>query len=97
MAYASYTNDQRTIEQGPVQGCFNNSETGAVFEYATRTAFDGDWAADYPHIVFMSDDSTRYATIKKTVAYVVVDETDTGQPIAERWAIKRHRQYPTAH
>tara|TARA_R110002020_G_scaffold428336_1_gene637900 strand:- start:254 stop:535 length:282 start_codon:yes stop_codon:yes gene_type:complete len=93
MTYAPYTNDRRAINQGPVLGCFNNSEFDTFFEYAARTAFDGDWAADYPHIVFMSDGSVRYATIKKTVAYVVTDETAAGTPIAERWAIKRHRRY----
>ena len=97
MAYAPYTNDRRAIDQGPVQGCFDNSETGAVFEYATRAPSNGDWAADCPHIVFMSDGSPRYATVKKTVAYIVVDEADNGHPVAERWPIKRHRQYAKAH
>ena len=99
MTYAPYkavteeAKDRRSINQGPVLGCFDNSETGAVFEYAARNAFDGDWAADHPHVIFMVDGSIRHATIKKTVAYVVTDEAADGTPIAERWAIKRHRKY----
>ena len=93
MTYPPYTNDRRTTNQGQVLGCFDNSEYDTFFEYANRTEFDGDWAEDHPHIIFMSDGSVRYATIKKTVAYVVIDEAIDGNPITEHWAIKRHRQY----
>lgn len=80
---------------------FKNAETQIHFAYCHRRPEDEDFddgsCADYPHVVFMSDGTTRFASVKKTVAHVVVDEDDAGQPIAERWAIKRHRQYPTAH
>tara|TARA_R110002020_G_scaffold55453_1_gene153808 strand:- start:7 stop:318 length:312 start_codon:yes stop_codon:yes gene_type:complete len=103
MTYAPYTNDRRTIEQSwsrrclaeqiIIEGCFKNAETGVIFDYATRTAFDGDWAANHPHVIFMSDGSVRFATIKKTVAHVVTDEAADGTPISECWPIKNHRQY----
>jgi hypothetical protein len=31
--------------------------------------------------------------VKKTVAYVCVDEDEFGLPVVEKWHIKRHRQY----
>jgi hypothetical protein len=34
-----------------------------------------------------------YALVKKTVAYIVVDEDDTGRAVIEKWRIKGHRVY----
>jgi hypothetical protein len=31
--------------------------------------------------------------VKKTVAYIVVDEDEFGLPVIEKWNIKRHRNY----
>jgi hypothetical protein len=35
----------------------------------------------------------RYGIVKKTVAYVSVDEDEFGLPVIEKWNIKRHRTY----
>ena len=93
MTYAPYTNDRRTLDQGRVLGCFDHAKYGTFFEYADRTSFNGPWAADRPHVLFMSDGSTRFATVKRTVAYVIVDEDGDGSPVVEKWRIKRHRHY----
>ena len=99
MTYSPYTNDKRTPEQGVVLGCFDNSEFGTFFEYAERTVTSSDWkfkpywAPEYKHLIFMSNGTTRLATIKKTVAYIVIDEAPNGEPISEKWSIKRHRKY----
>jgi hypothetical protein len=34
----------------------------------------------------------RFAKVKKTVAYVIVDE-DEGGPILERWFLKKNTEY----
>jgi hypothetical protein len=49
----------------------------------------------YPHLVFVGPegDQVRRAFIKKTVAYVVVDEIENDHFIIEKWQIKNHRQY----
>lgn len=94
MTFANYTNDRRTIKQGRVLGCFNNSEFSTFFEYSERPVDDVLWAMEHVHLIHMTDGTTRYATIKKTVAHIVVDETSSGQPVVESWAIKRHRKYP---
>jgi hypothetical protein len=39
------------------------------------------------------DSGYRYATVKKTVAYVVVDEDEFGLPVVEKWNIKQRRSY----
>jgi hypothetical protein len=41
----------------------------------------------------MSDGTKRTATVKKTVAYVAVDEDEFGNPVVEKWQIKRHVVY----
>lgn len=47
----------------------------------------------YPHYVFVGPlGEKRMALVKKTVAYVVIDETDLGFVI-EKWNIKNNYQY----
>jgi hypothetical protein len=41
----------------------------------------------------VNDSGWRYALVKKTVAYIVVDEDDTGRAVIEKWQIKGHRVY----
>ena len=93
MSYANYWNDERTAGQGLIIGCYKHKQTGAFFEYAHRTTDDGDWAPEFPHVVFMSDGSRRFARVLRTVAHVVTDEADDGTPLSERWEIKTHRKY----
>lgn len=49
----------------------------------------------YPHLVFVGPqgDQVRRAFVKKTVAYVVVDEIDCDQYKIEKWNIKGHCSY----
>lgn len=83
---------------------FKNAETQIYFAYCARRPEDWDdgSCADYPHVVFMSDDTTRFAKVKKTVAHVVVDADEYGQPVTERWQIRDHEcetvvQYFSTH
>ena len=62
---------------------------GAVLSY---------FGKEFPHKVWVTNASSddrgyRYATVKKTVAYVVIDEDDNGEPVIEKWNIKGHRIY----
>ncbi len=36
-------------------------------------------------------DGVRYANVKKTVAYVCVDEDADGNAVLDKWQIKQHR------
>jgi len=53
---------------------------------------------DYPHRVHVQtspigESGWRYARVLKTVAYIVTDEDDYGQPVIEKWDVKRHTTY----
>lgn len=56
-----------------------------------------DWDWDHPALhdykyLLVTVDGYRYAKIPKTtVAYIVIDEDDNGDPIIQRWAIKDFR------
>ena len=88
MAYAS-TNIQHTT----LKGAFSHRETKAHFEYMEFSG-EFDWleGQDFPHEIFVGmggTDETRRARVLKTVAYVVVDEDDSGMPVVEKWDIKQ--------
>ena len=91
MAFAPYTNDRRTIGiDSKVLGQFREKEYDHLFEFAEND----DWFADeYPHKIFVGNDETRIGLVKKTVAYVVVDEGGDGTPVVEKWSIKNFRGY----
>jgi hypothetical protein len=82
-------------------GCFNEKEYGKPFEYKKNpdTVLYPDLRTGrntvYPHLVFVGPrgDQVRMALVKKTVAYVVVDEVDGNRSIIEKWGIKNHRFY----
>ena len=98
MAFAHYFNDQVTESNKLeyIAGCFNENEYNHIFEYGIRvTDYSSGFAplSDFPHIVFVGDKSFRYAEVKKTVAYVVVNQDKDGNPVVEKWNIKNHRKY----
>ncbi len=84
-------------------GSFVEKDHGKFFEYDLVPAGEstGDHAASvsgYPHRVWVSenpvnDSGWRYALVKKTVAYIVTDEADDGQPVVQKWSIKDHQIY----
>ena len=76
-------------------GAFIEKDHGNLFEYDLH---GDDTFAGYPHRVWVSenpvnDSGWRYALVKKTVAYIVTDEADDGQPVVQKWSIKAHRIY----
>lgn len=73
-------------------GYFTHKDTGAVFEYDKKP----NWVVEgMPFGIYMSDGTKRTAIVKKTVAYVAVDEDEYGNPVIEKWALKRHVKYAT--
>ena len=83
-------------------GCFDEKEHGRAFEYKKNpdTVLYPDLRTGrnvvYPHLIFVGPlgDQVRMALIKKTVAYVVVDEIDVDRWKIEKWDIKNHVSYP---
>jgi|TARA_B110000444_G_C18347368_1_gene370112 hypothetical protein len=90
MGYYTYTKD-------PI-GCFTEADHGNYFEYSLN---DDNFALceDLPHKVWVGsqqiggDQGYRYAIVKKTVAYVAVDEDEFGLPVLEKWQLKKNKSY----
>lgn len=83
-----------THTKDPV-GQFVEQEYGNHFEYS-HNDLDVFNPEDWPHKVWVSNvhnQGFRFANVKKTVAYVVVNEDDHGNPVVQRWTIKNHRAY----
>ena len=89
MAYYTYTKD-------PI-GVFVEKTAKNHFEFS----MNGEQGSDkrrFPHKVWVGGEGVcgmwgwRYAEVKKTVAYVCVDEDENG-PVVEKWAIMNERRY----
>lgn len=109
MAFAPHTNQdvRQQIEMGLVPsplplllGQFREADHGHMFEYAERRWFSDHVAPEMPHVVYVGTSGsnsvgvvTRLAKVLKTVAYIVVDEDENGNPVIEKWSIKQHRAY----
>ena len=91
MGYYTYTKD-------PI-GNFIEKDHGNNFEYSLNPDRHGPFCEDHPHIIWVGsgaiggDSGYRYATVKKTVAYVVVDEDEFGLPVVEKWHLKKNTEY----
>tara|TARA_R100001163_G_C5029976_1_gene170458 strand:- start:128 stop:355 length:228 start_codon:yes stop_codon:yes gene_type:complete len=73
---------------------FTNKETDVKFVYENVTDENKiAWWANFPHRILMSGGEVRYATVLKTVAHVCVGEDDYGNPVIEKWQIKKHSQW----
>ena len=73
-------------------GQFKN-EFGHYFEFRIsegNAPLQGDYGLrhGFQHEVAVGDGSVRFANVKKTVAYICIDEDDTGKPVVEKWKIK---------
>ena len=90
MAFYTYT-------QKPI-GRFVERDTGNYFEYSLNDE-PMNFGEGFPHKVWVGGGGVagmtgwRYANVKKTVAYIVVDEGDLGQPVVEKWDIKKNVEY----
>lgn len=76
-------------------GSFTESEYGKHFDYSKSVnPLDID-GKPFNMIVYVGPHGkdVRYAHIKKTVAYIVVDESDDGGYVVEKWNIKKHKEF----
>ena len=91
MAFAS------SSEYPIADGCFWEKSGGNIFEFDMRSdnpEFPSRvWVADEDDIIPGLESGWRYAKVKKTVAYLIVDEDEYGKPVVEKWAIKDKRDY----
>lgn len=104
MAFAPHTNDKvlAQLRAGMVptalplvMGQFRHN--GYTFEYAERRHPDDNFAPEMPHMIYVGNNGeTRLAKVMKTVAWIVVDEDDKGQPVYVKWNLNSHRVYDTS-
>tara|TARA_B110000503_G_scaffold5725_1_gene7905 strand:+ start:250 stop:528 length:279 start_codon:yes stop_codon:yes gene_type:complete len=78
-------------------GRFVEKDAGNTFEYSINDDLSMPEYYKFPHIVWVgglvNDQGYRYATVKKTVAYIVTDEDEYGNPVIEKWNIKQNVAY----
>ena len=103
MAFAEQSTYMGTIGNGSIIGGFYEKDFGNFFEYSDNIdPLDSeDWTAnDLPHLIWVGepiknlDSGFRYGIVKKTVAYIVIDEDEFGKPVFEKWFIKNNFVYP---
>ena len=79
-------------------GLIREKEFGNEFYYSLNDPKDS-WlpVVNYPHRVWVgrdielvNDQGWRYANVKKTVAYIVIDEDEYGQPVIEKWSLTKN-------
>jgi hypothetical protein len=70
-------------------GSFVEKSVGKSHEYSPN---DTGYMLQCPHKLWTLD-GYRYATIFKTVAYIVTDEDEFGNPVFEKWHIKQHKLF----
>lgn len=87
MSFAPLYNE---FKDNIVKGQFREKVFGKVFQFGDTelSPFEG-----FTQLICVADYSYRYCNIKKTVAYIVVDEDDYGNPIVQKWNIKSHTLY----
>ena len=72
-----------------VLGSFVEKTAGQTHEYSPNNT---GYMRHYPHKLWTLD-GFRYANIHKTVAYIVTDEDEYGNPVVEKWQIKQHKTF----
>ena len=77
-------------------GMFTEKSFGNYFEYSLNDD-PINVCEDFTHKIWVNDtphgQGYRYATVKKTVAYVCVDEDEFGLPVVEKWFLKKNVEY----
>ena len=68
-------------------GSFVEKSAGKTHEYSYN---DTGEMTEYPHRLWTLD-GYRFATVNKTVAYIVTDEDEHGNPVIDKWHIKQHK------
>ena len=98
MAFAS--TDTYFDEKATIIGSFREKDFDNLFEFSVNDDINEAFA-EYPHKIWVSNDANppggmrpyRYGTVKKSVAYLCVDEDEFGLPVVEKWSIKGYNKY----
>ena len=86
-----------TYGDGSILGSFTEQDCDNLFEFSTNhEEMTDEW--DFPHLIWVSHNAVgqwnaRYGKVLKTVAYIAIDEDEYGNPVVEKWDIKKYRKY----
>ena len=86
-----------TYGDGSIVGSFTEKDCDNLFEFSTNhEEMTDEW--DFPHLIWVSHNAVgqwnyRYGKVLKTVAYIAIDEDEYGNPVVEKWDIKKYRKY----
>ncbi len=79
---------------GTILGSFVEKDHDNLFEFSVNDEPEYFVSREnFPHKVWVAENTWRYARVLKTVAYVITDEGSDGYPVVEKWFIKDHRTY----
>jgi hypothetical protein len=84
---------------GSIAGSFYEKDCGNFFEFSHNQYLSEVWAYRFPHKIWVTtpadgiDCGYRYGIVKKTVAYLAVDEDEFGEPVMQKWQINQRRDY----
>jgi hypothetical protein len=93
------------VGDGSIIGRFDEVDHGHTFEFSQEPEMylfpdlKTGRNTTYLHRVWVTDhriggeQGWRHALVKKTVAYVVVDEDDNGRAVIQKWKIKNRTLY----
>ena len=84
-------------------GDFVEKEHGKRFFYVKAPEdkyypFPKEWQNEFPDVIQIGnrEGELRAAKIKKTVAYIVIDEC-IGFPVKEKWELKKNNEWKSNH
>lgn len=77
-------------------GEFQEVDYGKYFSYrkVQEGEFPQSWIEQgFDKVITFVDDNIRLAKVLKTVVYIVTDEDEEGNPVVDKWNIKKHYRY----
>ena len=74
-------------------GEFQEAEVGNWFTYSKAPKTSWGFQHNLEYVIDVGEDEYRFANIKKTVAYVCIDEDEFGNPVLEKWNLKKHNMF----
>ena len=84
-----------------ILGHFEEKSAGHYFEWSENdepfAECPSRWPWEFPHKIWVGDEigsPYRLGIVKKTVAYICIDEDEFGHPVLEKWSLKNTRIYP---
>ena len=78
---------------GSARGSFRHADTKVHFDFSAATEAEQAFGPEFDMKVWVRDEEFRFAKVMKTVAHVVVDEDEHGNPVVEKWQTRGHVRF----